>query len=215
MPAPKLPQHPWKEEPARDEFDKPQLRLEWNFLRNPYDADWSLTERRGFLRLHGSAVTLNDIDSPALICRRQTALGCTASTRLFFDPHHTNEEAGLVIRGNEKNHYDVGVTQRDGKRQVFFRKVLNGKPEIATAYEPIGKGPVTLRVEAEPLTYKFSAIDGKGPPKELGTALTRDLSSEKIGGFTGVFIGLYATGNGQKNTTPVDFDWFEFKTTER
>ena len=215
MPAPKLPQHPWKEEPARDDFDKPQLRLEWNFLRNPYDADWSLSERRGFLRLHGSAVTLNDIDSPALVCRRQTTLGCTASSRLFFDPQHTNEEAGLVVRGNEKNHYDVGVTLRDGKRQVFFRKVLNGKPEIAMAYEPIGKGPITLLVEAEPLSYKFSAIDGKGPPKELGTALTRDLSSEKIGGFTGVFIGLYATGNGQKSTTPADFDWFEYKVSER
>jgi alpha-N-arabinofuranosidase len=215
MPAPKLSQHPWDEEPARDDFDKPQLRLEWNFLRNPYDADWSLTERRGFLRLHGSAVTLNDIDSPALICRRQAALGCTASTRLLFEPHRTNEEAGLVVRGNEKNHYDVGVAQRDGRRQVFFRKVLNGKPQIAMAYEPIGMGPITLLVEAEPLTYKFSAIDGKGPPKELGTALTRDLSSEKIGGFTGVFIGLYATGNGQKSTTPADFDWFEFKTTER
>ena len=29
--------------------------------------------------------------------------------------------------------------------------------------------------------------------------------------FTGVFIGLFATGNGQHRTAPADFDWFEYQ----
>jgi alpha-N-arabinofuranosidase len=29
--------------------------------------------------------------------------------------------------------------------------------------------------------------------------------------FTGVVIGLYATGNGQANSVPADFDWFEYE----
>jgi alpha-N-arabinofuranosidase len=45
--------------------------------------------------------------------------------------------------------------------------------------------------------------------------LTRDLSSEKAGGFTGVFLGLYATGNGQKSARPADFDWFEYRPAEK
>ena len=45
----------------------------------------------------------------------------------------------------------------------------------------------------------------------LGTASTRDVSNEVVGGFTGVFIGMYASGNGQANTNPADFDWFDFR----
>jgi xylan 1,4-beta-xylosidase len=38
MTAPRLPQHPWEKEPARDEFNPPALGLQWNFLRNPHAA---------------------------------------------------------------------------------------------------------------------------------------------------------------------------------
>jgi len=30
-----------------------------------------------------------------------------------------------------------------------------------------------------------------------------------------VFVGLYATGNGQKSTGPADFDWFEYRPAEK
>jgi len=214
MTAPRLPQHPWEKEPARDEFNPPALGLQWNFLRNPYAGDCSLTERPGWLRLNGSAVTLNDQDSPAFVGRRQTDLACRASTRLSFNPQHENEEAGLVLRGNEKNHCEIGVTLKDGKRQVFFRKTLDGKIIEPVQYEEIGSGDVILSVVASPLVYEFSCALAKGPAKKLGTALTCDLSSEKVGGFTGVFLGLYATGNGQKSTRPADFDWFEYRPAE-
>ena len=45
----------------------------------------------------------------------------------------------------------------------------------------------------------------------VGTATTKDVSNEMIGGFTGVFIGMYASGNGKANTNPADFDWFDFE----
>ena len=46
------------------------LGLAWVFLRNPDPHDWSLSARPGFLRLTGSAVTLDDVASPALVLRR-------------------------------------------------------------------------------------------------------------------------------------------------
>jgi alpha-N-arabinofuranosidase len=214
MRAPDLPEHLWKTEPAQDNFDSTNLPLEWNFLRNPYPQDYSLTERPGYLRLWGSAVTMNDQDSPAFVGCRQMDLACRASTRLFFNPQRENEEAGLVVRGNSQNHYDLGITLRDGKRQVFFRKVLDGKIHEPVHYEIIGSGDIILTVEALPLFYEFSYQLPHGRAKRLGTALTRDLSSEKIGGFTGVYIGIYATGNGQTNSVPADFDWFEYRATQ-
>ena len=213
--APRLPQHLWKEEPSKDDFDNPPLGLQWNYLRNPYEKDYSLTERPGFLRLKGSAVTMNDQDSPAFVGRRQTDLQCRISTRLSFHPQHENEEAGLVLRGNEKNHFEVGVTLRRGKRRVFFRKVLAGQTVEPVRFEDLASGDVILTVEASPAAYQFSYRPARGSVKRLGTALTRDLSSEKIGGFTGVYAGMYATGNGQESSRPADFDWFDYVAGER
>ena len=218
MPAPRLPQHLWKDEPAKDDFNRASLRLEWNYLRNPYEKDYSLTARPGYLRLWGSAVTMNDKDSPAFVGRRQTDLACAASIRLSFNPRQENEEAGLVLRGNEKNHYEIGVTLHNGERQVFFRKILDGKLSEPVRYEKIGDGDVVLSVKASPLSYEFFHQSPHGRAKSLGTALTRDLSSEKLTfektgnyNFTGVYFGIYAAGNGQTNTVPADFDWFEYR----
>jgi xylan 1,4-beta-xylosidase len=200
---------------SRDDFDEPSLGLAWNFLRSPNERDWSLTDRPGSLRLKGSAVTLNDQDSPAFVGRRQTFLAGGIATQLDFEPRHENEEAGLTIRGNDANHFDLGVTLRDGRRQVFFRKVLAGKTVEPVATADLPSGSVTLSVEARPLEYRFFYVAHGGTRVELADAPTRELSTEKIGGFTGAYFGLYATGNGQQSTAPADFDWFEYRVEQR
>jgi len=40
---------------------------------------------------------------------------------------------------------------------------------------------------------------------------TRYLSSVTAGGFTGVYIGLYASANGQTGMAPADFDEFAYR----
>jgi len=215
MPAPKLPQHTWPQPPARDNFDDSTLALQWNFLRNPYEDDYSLIERPGYLRLKGSAVTFNDQDSPAFLGRRQTDLDCVASTLLEFDPNSENEEAGLIARTYDGFHYEIGVTLKDGKRQAFLRKVIRGKTIAPVEYADIQPGPVILSISASPLSYGFSCQSPGQTHKVLGTALTKDLSVENIGFdrgmcFTGVYFGVYSSGNGSKCTTPADFDWFEY-----
>jgi alpha-N-arabinofuranosidase len=215
MPAPNLPSHPWPEPKPRDNFDGKLLAFEWNFLRNPDDADWSLTERPGHLRLHGSSVTLNEQDSPAFIARRQTALACRAAAQLSFTPQHENEEAGLVLRGNDKHHVALGVILRNGTRHTYLRRVADGKTQEPVEYDAIPAGDVILSVVATPLEYEFAVQSADGTETKLGRFETKGLSSEKIGGFTGVYIGIYATGNGRKSTVPADFDWFEFHTDSR
>jgi len=220
MPAPKLPKHIWPKLPPRDDFDSTTLDLHWNYLRNPYDADYSLTERPGFLRLNGSAVTLNDQDSPTFVGQRQTDFNCVASTLLEFNPENENEEAGFVARQDDRYHYEIAVTLKDGKRQVLFRKVLKGKVIEPVKYVGVKPGPVILTVKATPLSYEFSCQSADGTKKVLGTALTKDLSVEEIGFdhgmcFTGVYFGMYATGNGRKCTGPADFDWFEYIVNEK
>jgi xylan 1,4-beta-xylosidase len=215
MPAPSLPPHPWPDEPERDDFSAEKLALAWEFLRNPRDADWSLTARPGFLRLNGSAVTLAEADSPAFVGRRQTSLGCRVATRLEFDPKRDGDEAGLVIRGNDKHHVQVGVTRVDGTRQAFFRHVADGSVVASAEYLPLPPGPVTLVVDAKPLEYSFSLTKSDGETMELRSVETKRLATETVGGFTGAYFGMYATGNGESSTTPADFDWFDYKITQR
>jgi alpha-N-arabinofuranosidase len=209
-PVPNLPPHPWEKEPVRDDFDRPSLRLVWNFLRNPHPEDWSLSARPGFLRLNGSKISFKEKDSPAFVCRRQTAFNITAAARVDFTPTAPNEEAGLVIRGNDSNHYDLLITMSEGKRAVLFREILQDKVETV-AYKEISDGPVILRITATELEYQFWIEQDARKAERIGSALTKNLSTEVIGGFTGVFIGMYASGNGQANRNPADFDWFDFE----
>lgn len=211
MEAPKLPPHPFPKEPARDEFEGERLGLAWNFLRNPQEENYSLSERPGYLRLKGSAVTMSDAASPTFVGQRQRDLNCTVSAKLDFVPNRENEEAGMVVRGNDQYHYDLGLTLKNGRRQAFFRKVLDGRTIEPVTYVWLPDGEVTFTITASPLSYEFACRTSENPVAQLGNALTGGLSSEKIGGFTGVYIGIYATGNGKASTSPADFDYFEYK----
>lgn len=209
-PAPNLPAHIWEQQPSRDDFNSDTLQLYWNFLRNPYPQDWSLTERKGFLRLKGSALNLSQPDSPAFICRRQTAFNVHISSKVDFLPEAENEEAGLLIRANDKNHYDLLITRRDNQRVVMLRKCLQDK-DCEETFLQVPDGDIILHIQADSAAYRFEVETADGTRQPLGTASTKDVSNEVIGGFTGVFIGMYASGNGSANTHPADFDWFDFQ----
>jgi len=210
FPKPNLPEQLWEKEPVRDDFKSPQLSLQWNFLRNPYENDWSLIEKPGCLRLKGSKVSLKEKDSPAFVGRRQTDFNMVASTKISFIPTKENEEAGLVVRGNDANHFDLYITMQNGKRVVMLRKFLQDKvAEVKQVEAP--KGDAILRVSATELEYKFWVQEEGKKATLVGTAQTNDLSTEKIGGFIGAFVGMYASGNGSVNTNPADFDWFDYE----
>lgn len=210
FPLPPLPPHPWNDSATRDDFNDSALNLHWNFLRNPYSQDWSLTEKPGYLRLKGSKVNFTGNDSPAFIGRRQTAFDMDFSTQVSFIPSAENEESGLVIRADDKNHYDLLITKHDGKRVAMFRQYLQDKVAQVTYKDIPDKGDVVLGIGASESEYTFWFSKPKGKREIIGKAATKELSNEKVGGFTGVFIGMYASGNGKANVNPTDFAWFEF-----
>lgn len=210
MEAECLPPHPWESEPVRDDFDSPKLRPCWNFLRNPSDGDWSLNERPGWLRLNGSAVTLSDLASPAFLGRRQQHFRCRAACLIEFEPRTGNEEAGLTALANATHHYDIAVTVLDGKRTVIVRRRI-GDLEAVVARAPLGEGPVTLRIDAADLEYTFSCAESGRSMQRLATGASRHLATEVCGGFTGVYLGMYATGAGRPASVPADFDWFDYR----
>ncbi|WP_338554539.1 hypothetical protein [Paenibacillus sp. KS-LC4] len=70
---------------------------------------------------------------------------------------------------------------------------------------------IRLGIEANETHYTFSYSRPDGHTHVLGTGECAMLSKEVAGGFTGVYAGLYATGNGKFNTSPAYFDWFKYE----
>lgn len=209
MDTPSLPPHRWPTEAVRDNFDHATLRLCWNFLRNPYAQDWSLTERPGWLRLYGSSLTLDDQDSPAFIGRRQQHFSCKVKALLDFTPQYEGEEAGLVIMANEKHHYEIAITRVDSVRRIIVRRRIGDLVAIV-ASQTIDDSPVELEIQASAEMYTFACTLTGQSSRKLATGAARYLSSEVAASFTGVYLGMYATGKGKASRTPADFDWFEY-----
>jgi xylan 1,4-beta-xylosidase len=194
----------------KDDFESKQLLPEWNFLRNPGDGDWFLEEQPGWLILRGSETTLHDIGSPAFVGRRQQHLRCAVSTLLSFEPVREGEEAGLTMYMNERFRYEIALTcSQEGDRKVIFRRQIGSLWKVELE-EKVKGSDFILQLEAEPSNYSFFYSELNGERKSFGSGECSLLSTEEAGGFTGVYFGLYATGNGRPCTVPAFFDWFQY-----
>lgn len=205
-----------------DDFDAPTPGPVWSFVRNPSPRDWSLSARRGWLRLHGSSVTLDDVGSPALLVRRQQHFAVRCRAAVDFHPRRTREEAGLTVRVDENFHYDLAVRLAESAgpldhgglaREAILRRRVRGESRVVGRCG-LGPGPLVLQIDATEKTYAFSAgVGDRLAP--LGSLPTKALSAESVDAsgsmcFTGVCIGPYAAGGGGRSSVPADFDWFEY-----
>lgn len=195
--------------PPRDHFDGDELGLCWNFVRNPNPQAYSLRERPGHLRLHGQPVSLNDVGSPTFVGRRQQHFAFRASALCDFNPTGAGCEAGLALRANEENHYELVVALVDGRRSARLRLRVAGETSVGEAY-PLPDGSIELVVCATAEQYQFSVAVPGCPEQVLGTAKTAPLSSECAGTFTGTYLGLFAWASSDEHRVPADFDWFEY-----
>jgi xylan 1,4-beta-xylosidase len=181
-------------------------------LRNPQPELYSLSERPGFLRLRGAAAGLDDAAAPAWLGQRQRHFAVQVATRLEFRPAKEAEEAGLVVRMNERHHYEVFVTLRGGLPSVVLRRRIGSlQTEVATATLSASEQGWVLAVDADRDTYRFLYGTSESELVPLGEGETRYLSTEVATGFTGVYFAMYATGNGSPCAAPADFDWFEYR----
>ena len=208
MPAPALkPQKAVKPTTGWDFVKMKKLGPEWLRVRNGDPADLSLSARSGLRILCNQASLNKKNEEPAFVGMRQRDFRFIATTSLEFSPSEDGEEAGLCIRSNDDNHYEVGVEQADGKVQVFVRNTLKGRPYTLTSSPFEGK-KLQLRLSGDEDQYQFAwSKDGKNW-ENLGASPSADLSKEEAGGFTGTAIGLYASSNGKPSENHADFKWF-------
>ena len=205
MDVPTLPQKPFEPRQARNEFDSP-LGAEWSWIRNPEPSRYVVDN--GVLRMYGTAADLDEPSvSPTFVGFRQQDINFTAQTCLRLGNARKDDCAGMTLFMDSSSHYDVYIRKAGGKNVVGIRYAMGALNHIEET--PVSGSKVYLRITGESEFYKlWYSTDGINF-KMLGMNNTRYLSSETVGGFTGIMIGLWAKS--PSGTGYADFEWFEYR----
>jgi len=207
--TPTLPLVPVLVDNIRDNFNEPELQPLWNFLRNPNPTDWSLSKPKGKLSLKGNKFNLSDVASPAFVGRRQQHINFEVETYLDFNATKPNEEAGLTTYMNFKQHYEFALTKRKNAFALIIRKTV-GDITQQSVIIPINNSKVYLKIKGDKDLYTFSySLDGKNF-KVAGTGNPQFLGPELTSAFSGMYIAMYATGNGFNCINPALFNYFDY-----
>lgn len=194
---------------VHDKFNSTQLDMSWNFIYNPIEELWSITAEREGITLYGNEIPLSKASSLAWIGRRQEHHNCIARTELNFIREKDMEEAGLSIYMNNQHHYEIALTNMEGKGCLIFRRQIGSLWRIENIV-PCDSNSVLLEMEANMDNYIFRYSVHGDQYQEIGKGEAKYLTTEVGGAFTGNYIGLYATGNGQKCSNGANFKWFEY-----
>lgn len=225
LPIIPMPQDPIKEDfnyvrrnAPKDSYHSLGLPMGWMSVCNPDYTKYSMTERKGFLRLYPNTTDLSETViptdtptlslSPTFVARRQTELNFTATA--LFDLSHLTEcmQAGITAYAASLNHYDVVAEKRNGR--IFIKSNVRLGQTMHSEKEFELKGDLAyLRITSDKDFYYMLASSDGTNYTQLAKMEYRFLSTETIGGFTGVMLGLFIHCNQDAARGYVDIDWFE------
>ena len=220
--APPLPAHPFPAPPVREDFDGPDLPIDFQWLRSPWpDELFSLTARPGHLRLFGRE-SIGSLFRQALVARRQQAHCFSAATVIDFEPEHWQQMAGLVCYYNSLKFYYLYISaNEDGGKFLQVMSALPDQPsaDAFTNPIPIASGvPVQLRVEVDYERLRFGyRVDGQEwiwlPEQFDASILSDEATAPGLPNFTGAFVGMCCQDLAG-TARPADFDYFEYEERE-
>ena len=182
MDCPTLPQVPVQHLPEDLLQSGRQMML---MLNNPvlenyrYEADG--------LHLASSLNSLDSTNTSSFVGAPQDRHGGSVETSLSLP---CGCEAGLCVFGAHNCHAELYV--KDG-RAGLKTSIFGLKHDFDETSLPEGAAEVPLKIEISPFGYNFFAAG-----RHIGFLESRFFSSETIGGFTGVVIGMYAFGDGEE-----------------
>ncbi|MGN7761372.1 glycoside hydrolase family 43 protein [Paenibacillus sp. 22594] len=193
-----------------DHFDSDNLALQWMFLRNPQADLYSLTERKGYLRLKLKPQTFKDQDNLSFVCLRQQHFDYTAAAVMEFEARSIHESAGLAVIQNDLYHIRFERVLHDDRQALRVVTCINGlETNVAQAEVDAQRLYLKMAARGQELSFYYST-DGEQYHLVTEHVDTRSLSTEVAGGFVGCCIGMYCTSNGTASDNAADFDCFEY-----
>ena len=187
-------------------FEKP-FGPEWIYIQNPDSSNYQM--REGWLQLICSRGPLSKNDRPTFVGRRQESPKMVAETFLNFEEGLPRDEAGMTVYQFHDGHAEIFMRPTNGKTQVAVKCQLKNVESIMGSAEIDGYSAY-LRIRSDGDFYMFDySVDGK-TYKTLATLNCTLLSTEVLGGFTGVVIGMYAVENNFSEAYGRSFAMFDF-----
>jgi xylan 1,4-beta-xylosidase len=217
--APSLPLHILPELPEREDFNQPELPLDFQWLRSPWPEKlFSLTERPGYLRLYGRE-SLGSLFLQSLIARRQQAHCYSATTVLDFEPQQFQQMAGLICYYNGSKYHYLCISYDEALGKHI--RIQSCNPDLALPdvfSEPIAipnETPVYLRVEVDQERLYFAFRMEGTPWHWLPGPLDAGILSDEAGpagnpNFTGAFVGMCCQDLSGA-CKAADFDYFFYR----
>ena len=196
----------------RYDFDEERLGPEWIHIQNPDVSKYQLEDGR--LRLVGSVLNLSDNKQPTFVGLRQEHPTFTMTTKILAFDSEPSDEAGLAVYQSHDGHAMVSLSNAQGIMRVQVSLQLKSL-RLTRALYPIHRASdVWLRVASDGHLYKFYySTDGK-KFRQIDSFSCQLFSSETVGGFTGVVVGLYSFMGSNKHHSGgsfADFDYVEYE----
>jgi len=194
---------------STDEFSRKKgeapLPLVWQWNHNPDNSLWSLTKRKGYLRLSTGRIDTSFLLARNTLTQRTIGPVCTGSTSLNVANMKDGDFAGLCLL--QKNYGIVGVKINGSSKSIIMINAGGGIPEEVQTVA-LNQDVVYLKTECDFTDKKdiadfYYSLDGK-TWKLIGTPLKM---SYTLPHFMGYRFGLfnYAT---KETGGYVDFDYF-------
>ena len=193
-----------------DEFirkkGEPALPLVWQWNHNPDNSLWSVTERKGYLRLKTGRIDTLFVKSRNTLTQRTFGPQCSGSTWLDASGMKDGDFAGLCTF--QRKFGQVGVKIKDGTKYIFMVSNQTDKPTEMQSI-PLSENKVYLKIECNFLNKVdianfFFSLDGKrwtiiGGPLKMEYTLMEHFMGYRFGLFN------YASKNPGGFA---DFDYF-------
>lgn len=194
---------------ASDEFTRkkggPALPLVWQWNHNPDKKLWSVTERKGYLRLKTGRIDTTFLLARNTLTQRTIGPVSSGSTSLDVSNLKDGDFAGLALL--QKNYGLVGVKVDGTSKNIVMINASTGKP-IEAQNIPLAQKTVYFKAECHFTDKKdvadfFYSFDGKSW-KPIGSQLKMAYTLPHFMGYRyGLFT--YATKNVGGYA---DFDFF-------
>jgi len=146
-----------------DDFDyeENKLALEWQWNHNPDNKSWSVTERKGFLRLRNNNIATHLLNARNTLTMRTEGPACAGYIKMDVTNMKAGDYAGLAAFQFNYGKVGVRVTD-DGKKKIYMAKnggysgnsnIVNSKDAIV---EEVDLNADIVYVKTD---YKFNTID--------------------------------------------------------
>lgn len=193
-----------------DHFTSPKLGVEWTFRRLPAVDAYSLSARRGFLRLHTQQTVPSARARVAQLGIKQTETAFQFTARTEFEASQSETEAGISIFQKD-NHYLNATVRKTAEKYVLNVTLANrGEPEILVSEALPGySGELEWRINSATGIYSISYRLSADSEWSLLHQVTSKLLLSQY--YTGAHIGFYTSSNGAETNDFMDIDWVNFQ----